>query len=108
MEVLVAKGELAGVRDIAVAMFAGEVLDGGLDYATIERLHRGEIDDWLHALRVSGLVGDDLVDAIGERWRMDPRQLLDVLLAEADQMTQRRYHTTWAALDRLAPLSQLG
>lgn len=101
-------GDLARVHDIAVAMFSCEVLDGGLDYATIERLHRGQIDDWLAALRTSGLVSAELVEAIGERWRMNPRQLLDILLGEADEMAQRRYRTTWAALDRLAPLSQLG
>ncbi|WP_068280677.1 hypothetical protein [Aldersonia kunmingensis] len=94
--------------DVAVAMFGGECHDGGLDYETIEALHRGEIDDWLRALRESGRVGDDDLREIAREWRMNPRTLLDILLTEADEMTLRRCRTSWAVLDRLAPLSQIG
>jgi hypothetical protein len=92
-------------RDIAVAMFCGECRNGGPDYATIQALHRGEIDVWLRALGASGLVSEDVVCDLGSAWRANPRALLDILLAEADEMTSRRCRTSWAALDRLAPLS---
>jgi hypothetical protein len=93
--------------DVVLAMFGGECNDGGLAYATIEALHRGDIDDWLCALRQSGLVADEELREIAESWRMNPRTLLDVLLTEADEMTRRRCRTSWAALDRLAPLSRI-
>lgn len=94
--------------DVVAAMFSGECHDGGLDYETIEALHRGEVDDWLRALRASGLVADDELREIAREWRMNLRTLLDILLTEADEMTRRRCHTSWAVLDRLAPLTQIG
>lgn len=100
--------ERTNPRDIAVAMFCGEGRNSGPDYATIEALHRGEVDAWLRALEASGRLSEHVLSELGAAWRANPRALLDILLAGADEMTARRCRTSWAALDRLAPLSLIG
>ena len=89
--------------DLVAEMLSAEFLDGGVAYSTLESLHRGEIDDWLAVLDRCDLLGPDEVCAMADAWRLNPRILLDTLLTNADEMTQRRCRTTWAALDRLAP-----
>jgi hypothetical protein len=103
----VATTESADPRDVAVAMLGGRCRDGGPDYATIEALHRGEVDDWLRALGSSGLLSEGALAELGAAWHANPRTLLDILLTEVDEMTARRCRTSWAALDRLAPLSRI-
>ena len=94
--------------DLVAEMLSGAFLDGGVAYSTLEALHRGEIDDWLALLERCDLLGPDEVRAMADAWRCNPRILLDTLLTKADEMTQRRCRTTWAALDRLAPFVMSG
>ena len=46
------------------AMFSYEFLGGGVEYDTIERIHRGEVDEWVHALLNSGMFESATVAAI--------------------------------------------
>ncbi len=90
------------------AMFSYEFLGGGVEYDTIERIHRGEIDEWVQALAHSGLFEKATVSNIADSWRAAPRQLFDMLVLDADEMTARRCSLAWSSLDRLAPLARLG
>ncbi|TSD93966.1 hypothetical protein FOS14_21940 [Skermania sp. ID1734] len=89
-------------------MFSYEFFAGGVVYDTLERIHRGEVDDWVDALESSGLFDVSTVLEMEHQWRQHPKSLLDLLLLDADEMTQRRCAISWAALDRLAPIAQLG
>ncbi len=102
------KSEDPCLKGLISAMFAYEFLDGGVDYDTIEQIHRGEIDDWLVALDRSGLFDEFVMTEIRDRWMRSPKVLFDILLGDADEMTIRRCTTTWAALDRIAPLADIG
>ncbi|CAM2872500.1 hypothetical protein [Skermania piniformis] len=90
------------------AMLSARFLDGGVRYDAIEQIHRGEVDEWVAELERSGMVAAAELDDLGERWQNSPRQLLDAVLTSADAVTRRRCTTTWAALDRMAPLVQFG
>ncbi|MDH6680610.1 hypothetical protein M2284_004839 [Rhodococcus sp. LBL1] len=92
------------IEDYVAAMFAYEFMDGGVDYDSLDRLHRGEVSDWVSAVAGSGLFTNTQVDRIDAQWRLDPKSLLETLLSEADEMTVRRCEMTWAALDRPAPV----
>ncbi len=92
------------IEDYVAAMFAYEFMDGGVDYDSLARIHRGEVSDWVSAVAGSGLFTNAQVEGIDAVWRRDPKALLDTLLSEADEMTVRRCETTWAALDRPAPV----
>ncbi|QCQ93777.1 hypothetical protein E7742_04255 [Rhodococcus sp. SGAir0479] len=82
-------------------MFAYDFMEGGVDVDALERIHRGDVRDWVTAVASSGLFTNAQVERIDAGWRHDPRSLLGALLSEADEMTVRRYETTWASLDRL-------
>lgn len=90
------------------AMFSYEFLGGGVEYDTIERIHRGEVDEWARALAHSGLFEETAVSQIADVWRAAPRQLFDMLVLDADEITARRCSLAWSSLDRLAPLARLG
>ncbi|AYJ52144.1 hypothetical protein [Rhodococcus sp. P1Y] len=90
------------------AMFSYEFQDGGVDYDTIETVHRGEIGEWVDALTLSGLFERATVLDAEDTWRQQPRLLLDMLLLDADEMTRRRCLMAWSSLDRLAPIAQSG
>ncbi|HEY5855051.1 MAG TPA: hypothetical protein VIW24_13605 [Aldersonia sp.] len=94
--------------DLVAELLSAEFLDGGVAYSTLEALHRGEIDDWLGVLDRCDLLNPDEVREMADAWHRNPRTLLETLLTNADEMTQRRCRTTWAALDRLAPLVMSG
>lgn len=96
------------VDEFVRALFAYEFLDGGADHDAIEQIHRGEIDDWVDALDRSGMFDEHTVGELAARWHAQPKLLFDALIADADEVTRRRCETAWAALDRLAPLAQLG
>ncbi len=104
----VMKAEQSYLDDIVAATFSYEFVDGGVDYDTIERIHRGEIDEWITALDASGLVDAPVLAQARQEWHDNPRRLFEALLADADEITRRRCRTSWAALDRLAPLAHLG
>lgn len=90
------------------AMFSYEFQDGGIDYDTIESIHRGDVDEWVTALAQSGLFERSTVLDAEYTWKYRPRLLLDMLLCDADEMTRRRCDMAWASLDRLAPIAQFG
>lgn len=95
------------VRELMTAMFCYEFADGRVDYDTIEQIHRGDVTEWVSAVDRSGLFDPGTVCAIREKWRREPKLLLDILLADADEMTVRRCGVTWSVLDRLAPLAEI-
>lgn len=90
------------------AMFSYEFQGGGVDYDTIETIHRGEIGEWVVSLAQSGLLERTTIEEVEVAWSQQPRLLLDMLLIDADQMTRRRCEMAWASLDRLAPIAQSG
>ncbi|WP_051407446.1 hypothetical protein [Nocardia sp. CNY236] len=89
-------------RELVAAMFASEFVDGEIDPETLRRVHAGEHDEWLTALDRSGMVGKEVLADLAEVWRGDPRELLEALLAEADEVARRRCLTAWARLDHAA------
>lgn len=102
------KSEYQRLEGLLSAMFSYEFLEGGVDYDAIEQIHRGDIDEWLVALDRSGLFDELALVDVRDRWHLAPKILFDILLAGADEMTVRRCTTTWAALDRIAPLADIG
>ncbi len=90
------------------AMFSYEFQDGGIDYDTIEAIHRGAVHEWVVALALSGLFEKATVIDAEDTWKQRPRLLMDMLLHDADEVTRRRCDMAWTSLDRLAPLAQFG
>ncbi|WP_371831289.1 hypothetical protein [Rhodococcoides corynebacterioides] len=90
---------------VAAAMFSYDFVDDGVDYDTLEALHRGEISSWIEALAQSGLLAEAEVAAVAREWGERPSLLLDALLTDADEMTVRRCRLAWASMDRLAPFT---
>lgn len=90
------------------AMFSYEFQGGGIDYDTIETIHRGDVHEWVVALAQSGLFERATVVDAEDTWKQRPRLLMDMLLRDADEVTRRRCDMAWSSLDRLAPLAQFG
>lgn len=90
------------------AMFSYEFQDGGVDYDTIEAIHRGDVHEWAAALAQSGLFERATVEDAEDTWRRQPKLLFDMLLLDADEVTRRRCRMAWSSLDRLAPIAQFG
>ncbi|WP_069165019.1 hypothetical protein [Nocardia altamirensis] len=91
--------EPRGRRELVSAMFSSEFVEGGIDLEALRRVHRGEHDEWRTALDRSGVFGKEVLAELTDQWRRDPSQLLDALLADADDVTRRRCLTAWAELD---------
>ncbi|RVW03096.1 hypothetical protein EGT50_07880 [Rhodococcus xishaensis] len=81
-------------------MFADEFMDG-VDHDSLERLHRGEVQDWVDSVARSGLFMRGQVERADAAWRHDPKSLLDALLSGADEMTVKRCEMIWSDLDRI-------
>lgn len=94
--------------DYVAAMFSYEFQGGGVDYDTIETLHRGDVHEWVVALEQSGLFERTTIADAETEWKRRPRLLLDMLLLDADEMTRKRCDMAWISLDRLAPFAQSG
>jgi hypothetical protein len=94
--------------DYVAAMFSYEFQGGGIDYDTLETLHRGDVHEWVEALEHSGLFDGPTIADAAARWKHRPRLLLDILLLDADEMTRKRCDMAWFSLDRLAPFAQSG
>lgn len=94
--------------NFVAAMFSYEFHGSGVDYDTIETVHRGDVGEWVTALAQSGLFDQATITDAETTWRLRPRLLLDMLLLDADEVTRRRCTMAWASLDRLAPIAQLG
>ena len=73
-----------------------------VDDDVIERIHRGEVDDWIVDVAASGMFSNAEVCAISQSWRSNPKSLLDALLVNVDEVTAKRCQVTWANLDRIA------
>ncbi|MFF0817090.1 hypothetical protein ACFYVR_18305 [Rhodococcus sp. NPDC003318] len=86
--------------DFVTATFSHDFVADGYDHDSVERIHRGDIDEWIHALAQSGLFTNLAVTSASESWRDDPHTLLDALLADADEVTVKRYEVAWDAMDR--------
>lgn len=82
------------------AIFSYDFLDEHIGYETIARIHRGEIDEWIHDLAASGLFSASEVRAAELAWHKNPRLLLDALLEDADEVSVKRWEIAWARLDR--------
>ncbi|GGG00642.1 hypothetical protein GCM10007304_13200 [Rhodococcoides trifolii] len=90
--------------DCVAALFSYEFANTRVHYDTIEAIHRGDVGTWVEALTSSGLFSPSEAQEFGLHWSEQPKDLLDLLLRDADEMTVRRCRTTWSALDRLSPL----
>ena len=86
--------------DYVTATFARDFVAEGFDHDTVERIHRGLFDEWTHALAQSGLFSNGTVAATLDSWQDDPHSLLSALLANADEITLKRYELVWEALER--------
>jgi hypothetical protein len=88
--------------DYVAAMFSHDFVEGGFDLDAVERIRRGVFEEWISAVARSGVFSDREVAGVVEAWRRDPKSLLDALLQDADEVTRRRYESTWEALDGAA------
>ncbi|WP_433661931.1 hypothetical protein ACQPW1_07095 [Nocardia sp. CA-128927] len=89
-----------GRQELVAAIFSSEFIEGGIDPAVLRRIYAGDRTEWLTALDRSGIFGKETLADLTTQWHRNPRQLLDILLTEADDVTKRRCLTAWAALDR--------
>ena len=97
----------ADVTELLSALFCSEFVDGYVNYDIIEQIHRGDIGEWISMVAQSGLFAEMTVCALGERWRREPKRLLEILLTDADDLTAKRVSVMWAVLDRSAPLAHI-
>lgn len=79
------------------AVFSYELIDDDV----IERIHRGEVDDWIAVVAGSGMFSHAEVRAFAHVWSSDPKSLLDALLVDVDEVTVKRCEAAWANLDRV-------
>lgn len=98
------KDHLLSCSDYVTATFARDFVADGFADDAVERIHHGEIGEWVRALAWSGLFTNLVVANAAHAWRRDPRSLLDALLGDADEVTVKRYDLAWTALDRTARL----
>ncbi|MFD6159617.1 hypothetical protein ACFWF7_25795 [Nocardia sp. NPDC060256] len=89
-----------GRRELVAAMCSSEFVDGGIDQAALRRIHAGDHTEWLTVLDRSGIFGKETLADLTTQWHRNPRELLETLLTEADDVTRRRCLTAWSALDR--------
>ncbi|MFR9753477.1 hypothetical protein ACL02S_20920 [Nocardia sp. 004] len=94
------QGGQYGRRELVAEIFSGEFVDGGIDPDMLRRMHAGEHSEWLTALDRSGLFGKEILAELADSWRRDPLDLLEALLATADDVTRRRCLAAWSDLDR--------
>ncbi|OLL18415.1 MULTISPECIES: hypothetical protein [unclassified Rhodococcus (in: high G+C Gram-positive bacteria)] len=86
-----------------VRALSDEFLSRRVDYNALERLHHGDVADWAATASRFAALSDEEERHLALRWRDNPRELLDILLARADEVTARRCRTAWVSLDRFAP-----
>ncbi|MFD1812543.1 hypothetical protein [Rhodococcus gannanensis] len=89
---------LHACSDFVTAMFSRDFIEDGLARVAVERIHRGDIGEWVRALAWSGLFSNLAVANTAQAWRRNPRSLLDALLGDADEVTVRRYDAAWRAV----------
>ncbi len=86
-------------RELVAAMFSSEFVEGGIDPDALRRVHAGEHEEWLTALDRSGVFGNEALAELTDLWRREPRELLEALLADADDVARRRCLAAWAGLE---------
>ncbi|EME15325.1 hypothetical protein [Rhodococcus triatomae] len=96
---------LHACSDFVTAMFSRGFVEDGVTRVAVERIHRGEIGEWIRALAWSGLFSNLAVANAARAWRHDPRALLDALLGDADEVTARRYDALWRSVDASTALA---
>ncbi|HLS79679.1 MAG TPA: hypothetical protein VK083_23090 [Nocardia sp.] len=79
-----------------------------VDLDVLRRIHSGDFTRWAAVLESSGLFDKQARERVLARWREDQGALLAALLADADDVTRRRWLMAWSALDRPEPLSRIG
>jgi hypothetical protein len=94
------QGEQPSRRELVAAMFSSEFVEGGIDPDVLRRVHAGEHEEWLTALDRSGVFGKEALAELADLWRREPRELLEALLADADDVARRRCLAAWAGLDQ--------
>jgi len=95
-------------HDLVAAIFAEEFGDTAVDLDVLRRIHSGDFTPWSAALEGSGLFDKQALERLVARWREDPESLIGALLADADDVTRRRWLMAWSGLDRPEPLSRIG
>ncbi|MGW4330384.1 hypothetical protein ACWEKR_31395 [Nocardia sp. NPDC004573] len=93
------QGEQPSRRELVAAMFSSEFVEDGIDADVLRRVHAGEHEEWLTALDRSGVFGKEALAELADLWRCEPRELLEALLADADDVARRRCLAAWAGLD---------
>lgn len=88
--------------DYISAVFGPDFVDGHSSLDAVEHIHCGDVGDWVDALGRSGLFSNRVVADAERAWKADPRLLLEALLADADQMTAKRFDIIWESLERTA------
>ncbi|MFC9790180.1 hypothetical protein [Rhodococcus sp. NPDC127528] len=76
--------------DLVNAVLSYEYDGGEVDVHAIDRVRRGETDEWMIALSDSGLFSDDALVSVLGAWHRDPELLVDALLGGADEVSRRR------------------
>ncbi|MEU6188126.1 hypothetical protein [Nocardia sp. NPDC047038] len=96
------QGEQPSRRELVAAMFSSEFVEDGIDPDVLRRVHAGEHEEWLTALDRSGVFDKETRAELADLWRREPRELLEALLADADDVARRRCLAAWASLDHAA------
>lgn len=96
------QGEQPSRRELVAAMFSSEFVEDGIDPDVLRRVHAGEHEEWLTALDRSGVFDKETRAELADLWQREPRELLEALLADADDVARRRCLAAWASLDHAA------
>ena len=82
-------------HDYITAAFSRDFVAEGYDHDTVERIHHGVFDEWIHALAQSGLFTNHAVANAPHRWKDNPHSLLDALLAAGVPVEYDCRHGSW-------------
>lgn len=85
--------------DYISAVFGLDFVAGPDGFESVARIHRGEVDEWVESVARSGLFSNHVVADAARAWEADPRLLLIALLADADELTRKRFDIVWDSLD---------
>ncbi|MFD4368450.1 hypothetical protein [Rhodococcus sp. NPDC058521] len=87
--------------DYISAVFGLDFLAAPYSFESVARIHNGEVDDWVNAIARSGLFSNRVVADAAFAWEANPRLILMALLADADEMTHKRFEMVWDSLGRV-------
>ncbi|NLE79433.1 MAG: hypothetical protein GX610_07570 [Rhodococcus sp.] len=86
-------------EDYISAVFGLDFVAGPLGFESVARIHRGEVDEWVDSVAQSGLFSNRVVVDAERAWEANPRLLFVALLADADELTSKRFGMVWDSLD---------